>query len=69
MSGLYIDSDDWGIVKDNLKKKWSRLTDGDLQYEPGKEEELVSRIRNATGESREDVLKAVKMAGVTGDMC
>ncbi len=51
---------DWNITKGNLKKKWAKLTDNDLQYAEGKQDELIGRIQKRTGESREAVEKAVK---------
>ena len=51
---------DWNITKGKLKQKWAKLTDDDLQYAEGKQEELVGRIQKRTGETREAVEKAVK---------
>jgi len=56
---------DWNIIKGNLKQKWAKLTDDDLQYAEGKEEELVGRIQKRTGEIREAVEKAVRQSCVT----
>jgi uncharacterized protein YjbJ (UPF0337 family) len=50
---------DWNITKGKLKQKWAKLTDDDLQYTEGKQEELVGRIQKRTGETREAVEKAV----------
>ena len=36
---------DWNITKGKLKQKWAKLTDNDLQYTEGKQEELVGRIQ------------------------
>jgi uncharacterized protein YjbJ (UPF0337 family) len=46
---------DWNILKGNLKQKWARLTDDDLQLIEGQEDELLGRIQKRTGESREAV--------------
>ena len=54
---------DWNIIKGKLKQKWAKLTDDDLQYVAGKQEELVGRIQKRTGETREAVEKAVKESG------
>ncbi len=43
---------DWNITKGKLKQKWAKLTDDDLQYAEGKQEELVGRIQKRTGETR-----------------
>jgi uncharacterized protein YjbJ (UPF0337 family) len=51
---------DWNIAKGKLKQKWAKLTDDDLQYAEGKQEELVGRIQKRTGETRETVEQAVK---------
>ncbi len=51
---------DWNIVKGTLKQKWAKLTDDDLQYLEGKEDELLGRIQKRTGETREAVEQAIK---------
>lgn len=51
---------DWNIIKGKLKQKWAKLTDDDLQYVAGKQEELLGRIQKRTGENREAVEKALK---------
>jgi len=51
---------DWKITKGKLKEKWSQLTDNDLLYAEGKQEELVGRIQKCTGETREVVENAIK---------
>jgi uncharacterized protein YjbJ (UPF0337 family) len=50
---------DWNISRGKLKQKWAKLTDNDLQYTEGKQEELVGRIQKLTGETREAVEKAI----------
>ena len=54
---------DWNITKGKLKQKWAKLTDDDLQYAEGKQEELIGRIQKRTDETREAVEKAVKESG------
>lgn len=51
---------DWNITKGKLQQKWAKLTDDDLQYVEGKQEELLGRIQKRTGETREVVEKAIK---------
>ena len=53
---------DWKIATGKLKQKWAQLTDDDLQYVEGKQEELVGRIQKRTGQTREAVEKAIKEA-------
>jgi uncharacterized protein YjbJ (UPF0337 family) len=50
---------DWNITKGKLKQKWAKLTDDDLQYTEGKQDELIGRIQKRTGETREAIEKAV----------
>jgi uncharacterized protein YjbJ (UPF0337 family) len=50
----------WNVAKGRLKQKWADLTDDDLQYVEGKEEELLGRIQERTGESREAVERAIQ---------
>ncbi len=59
MNALEIKGD-WNITKGKLKQKWAKLTDDDLQYLEGNQEELLGRIQKRTGETREAVEKAVK---------
>ena len=51
---------DWNIIKGNLKQKWAKLTDDDLQFIEGKQDELLGRIQKRTGETREAVETAIK---------
>jgi len=51
---------DWNITKGKLKQKWAKLTDNDLQFAEGQEEELIGRIQKCTGETREAVENALK---------
>lgn len=45
----------WNQVKGNLKQKWGDLTDDELLYEEGKEDELIGRIQQKTGETKENI--------------
>jgi uncharacterized protein YjbJ (UPF0337 family) len=51
---------DWNITKGKLKEKWAKLTDSDLLYAEGKQDELIGRIQKRTGETREAIEKAVQ---------
>jgi uncharacterized protein YjbJ (UPF0337 family) len=48
MNTLEIKSD-WNITKGKLKQKWAKLTDDDLRYVDGKQDELLGRIQKRTG--------------------
>jgi uncharacterized protein YjbJ (UPF0337 family) len=60
---------DWNITKGKLKQKWAKLTDDDLQFAEGKQDELLGRIQKRTGETREAVEKAVKEASSSSSCC
>ncbi len=49
----------WNIAKGKLKQQWADLTDDDLDYAEGKEEELLGRIQKRTGKTREEIVKAI----------
>ena len=50
----------WNIIKGHLKQKWTGLTDDDLQYIEGSQDELLGRIQKRTGQTREAVEAAIK---------
>ena len=52
----------WNIAKGKLKQKWANLTDNDLEYVEGKEDELLGRIQKRTGRTRDEVEKAMNEA-------
>jgi len=54
MNTLHIKGD-WNIVKGKLKQNYAQLTDNDLRYEEGQEDELVGRIQKRTGDTKEAV--------------
>lgn len=49
----------WNIAKGKLKQRWAELTDEDLTYIEGREDELVGRIQKRTGETREAIEDAL----------
>ena len=57
---------DWNITKGKLKQKWAKLTDNDLCYSEGKQDELVGRIQKLTGETREVVESTIKEYSAAG---
>lgn len=59
MNSLEIKGD-WNIAKGKLKQKWAELTDDDLKYDEGQQDELVGRIQKRTGQTKEAVEKAIK---------
>ena len=51
---------DYNFLKGKLKQKWAQLTDDDLRYSEGQQDELLGRIQKRTGETREAVEDAFK---------
>jgi len=49
----------WNIVKGKLKQQYADLTDDDLQYVEGQEDELLSRIQRRTGRTKDEVKKFI----------
>ena len=49
----------WNVVKGKLKKQYGDLTDDDLRYSEGQEDELLGRIQKKTGKSKEEVKKFI----------
>ncbi|MGJ7026041.1 CsbD family protein [Petrimonas sulfuriphila] len=45
----------WNELKGRVKKEWADLTDDDLMYVEGKEDELYGRIQSRTGRSRDEI--------------
>ncbi len=47
---------DWAAQSKQLKEKFSQLTDADLKFEPGKEQELLGRVETRLNKKREEVI-------------
>ena len=56
----------WNIIKGKLKQKYANLTDDDLQYVEGKEDELIGRIQKRTGTTKEEVEQALDECNCCG---
>ena len=53
----------WNEIKGKIKQSRADLTDDDLRYEEGKDEELVGRLQQKLGKTREDVIRWLKSLG------
>lgn len=51
---------DWNQTKGKIKQAYGDLTDDDLTYEEGKDDELVGRLQKKTGKTKEDVIKWIE---------
>jgi uncharacterized protein YjbJ (UPF0337 family) len=50
----------WKTFKGQVKQQWGKLTDDDLDVIAGKREELLGRIQNAYGMSRDEADKQIR---------
>jgi uncharacterized protein YjbJ (UPF0337 family) len=50
----------WKTFKGQVKQQWGKLTDDDLDVIAGRREELLGRIQNAYGMSRDEADKQIK---------
>jgi uncharacterized protein YjbJ (UPF0337 family) len=51
---------DWKIQAKNLKEKFSQLTDEDLNFVIGKENDLLARVEKKLNKNREEVINIIK---------
>ena len=45
----------WNQVKGEAKQKWGQLTDDDLEYKDGEQDEWYGRLQEKTGHAVEDI--------------
>ncbi len=49
----------WNELKGKLRQEYADLTDDDLQYAEGKEEELLGKIQQRVGASKEEITNKI----------
>ena len=50
----------WNEITGKLKQKYAGLTDDDLLFAEGKEDELLGRLQKRTGQTREALRKQIE---------
>jgi len=45
----------WDVVRERMKENNINLTDSDLEYEPGREDELLERLQKKIKRSKEEI--------------
>ena len=50
---------DWNQVKGRLKQKFGQLTDDDLVYAEGKDDELVGRLEKKLGVAKDKITRLI----------
>ena len=49
----------WNEVAGKLKQQFANLTDDDLLFQKGKEEELLGRLQTKVGKTKEELRKII----------
>ena len=49
----------WNEIKGKIKQKYGELTDDDLVFEEGKEDEMYGRLQQKLGKSKDEVRKFI----------
>ncbi|MEQ8472210.1 MAG: CsbD family protein [Marinoscillum sp.] len=50
----------WNELKGKLKQKYGDLTEDDLAYIEGQEDELLGRLQKRTGKEKEELIKEIE---------
>ncbi|MFZ1798612.1 MAG: CsbD family protein [Chitinophagaceae bacterium] len=45
----------WNELKGKMKQAYADLTDEDLTYEDGKDDEFIGKLQQKTGKTKEDI--------------
>ena len=53
-------SGDWANQAKQLKDKFAQLTDADLKFETGKEDDLLKRVEARLNKKREEVINIIR---------
>ncbi|UKJ08531.1 CsbD family protein [Solitalea lacus] len=47
----------WNEIKGKIKQQYADFTDDELLYQEGKEDELLGRLQQKTGKTRDETIK------------
>jgi len=50
----------WNEIKGKLKQKYGQLTDDDLLFSEGKDDEMLGRIQKKLGKTKEELRKEIE---------
>ncbi len=50
----------WNEIKGKVKQAYASLTDDDLKYEDGKDDEFLGKLQQKTGKGRDELVKWLK---------
>jgi uncharacterized protein YjbJ (UPF0337 family) len=57
--------EEWNVLKGKLKQQFAQLTDDDLLWEEGKEQELFARLERRLGRTRQQVNEIIDRLATT----
>lgn len=58
----------WEVVRERMKESNINLTDADLEYEQGKEEELLSRLEKIMNKGRPEIIAYIESISSNKDL-
>ena len=58
----------WEIVKERMKENDINLTDADLEYEPGHEEDLLQRLEKLMNKPRYQIITYIESISSNEDL-
>ena len=50
----------WNEVKGKMKQKYGQLTDDDLAFAEGKEDELLGRLQKKLGKTKDEIRREIE---------
>ena len=50
----------WNEMKGKAKQAYAHLTDDDLKYEEGKDDEFVGRLQQKLGKTKDEIIKWIQ---------
>ena len=50
----------WNETKGKMKQAYADLTDDDLKYEEGKDDEFVGRLQTKLGKTKDEIVKWIQ---------
>lgn len=55
----YTIKGDWKVISGKLKQQFANLTDDDLLFAEGKEEELLGKLEKKMGKTKDEIHKLI----------
>jgi uncharacterized protein YjbJ (UPF0337 family) len=50
----------WNEIKGKIKQQYANLTEDDLRYEEGKDDELIGRLQQKIGKTKDEVIQWIQ---------